>query len=660
PLPELHRIPGLILSGATFSNCLMVVQFLRNFGKVLDFDLHSDIPSLGVFQEGLLNMGESMGQVQDLLVRLLSAAVCDPGVPPGYKAKTALGEHLMNIGINRDNVSEILQIYMEAHCGQTELIESLKTKSFQAHTPSEKASVFAFLVNELACSKSVVSEIDKSLEHMSNLRRDKWMDDGDQTATVEELEKQIEKLVKQQNQYRKKLFESSHSLRSMMFGQDRYRRRYWILPQCGGIFVEGMESGEAPEEMAKERERHRQAENVEIKEENLDGLDEKPNCLNSSPGEQKCLKDKDSTNLFLQKPGSFSKLSKLLEVAKMPPEMDFVPPKPSISPNGCSVPFQNTTRSTPISLQASTSQCNPEKTDLNPFSPVISGSGKFYNSPVIPNEQLLKTLTDRSRQWFSLLPRTPCDDTSITHIESSASVASTSQLCHHSQSPSPVPSPIMNSSCTQSSMGHSSFSISPLQMKPGLPMMGLQFCGWPSPVVPTNLQFSPPMPGLGLGLSGLPEGNGPTFLTPNAQMSKSESPVQQSDKSNGTPLPAVELPKQMDFPSPRPIPDEMQFGWWRITDLEDLKSLLKVLNLRGIREKSLQKQIQKHLDYITQACLKNRDPIIDVKGRDKCELTRDVVENWCVEDHEMEIDIAILQQVEDLERRVASASLQVK
>lgn len=30
----------------------------------------------------------------------------------------------------------------------------------------------------------------------------------------------------------------------MMFGQDRYKRRYWVLPQCGGIFVEGMESGE--------------------------------------------------------------------------------------------------------------------------------------------------------------------------------------------------------------------------------------------------------------------------------------------------------------------------------------------------------------------------------------------------------------------------------
>lgn len=72
------------------------------------------------------------------------------------QAKTILGDHLLNVGINRDNVSEILQIFMEGHCGQTELTESLKTKAFQAHTPAQKASVLAFLVNELACSKSVI------------------------------------------------------------------------------------------------------------------------------------------------------------------------------------------------------------------------------------------------------------------------------------------------------------------------------------------------------------------------------------------------------------------------------------------------------------------------------------------------------------------------
>ncbi|KAM4697890.1 bromodomain adjacent to zinc finger domain protein 2B [Rhinophrynus dorsalis] len=742
PLPDLSRIPGLVLSGSTFSNCLMVVQFLRNFGKVLDFDVHSDVPTFSVLQAGLLNMGDSMGEVQDLLVRLLAVAVCDPGVPPGYKAKTSLGDHLTNIGLNQDNASEVLQIFMEAHCGQTDLTESLKTKAFQAHTPAQKSAILAFLVNELACSKSVVSEIDKNIDYMSNLRRDKWMvegklrklrmihakktgkkdpatgseggeehhslgtpnpgrkcrrkgtdsdfdddyddsdeqaeeedeedddkkgkkvetcddeDDGDQTATVEELEKQIEKLLKQQNQYRKKLFESSHSLRSMMFGQDRFRRRYWILPLCGGIFVEGMESGEGPEEIAKERERQRNAENIQIKQETLDSTEEKVTCLPLSHREQNDQKDRDTTNLFLQKPGSFSKLSKLLEVAKMPPEIDNVTQKASVSPNGCSMTYPNNARSTPINLQPSTSQSNSEKSDLNPFTPILSGSGKFYNSSIIPNEQLLKTLTEKNRPWFSLLPRSPCDDSSVTHIDSSISHISTSQSRLQSQPPSPVPSPVMNPSPIQNTMGVNPFTLSPLQMKPGLPMMGIQFCGWPSAVVPANLPFSSPVPGLGLGLS---EGNGHPFLPPNVQTNKSESPVPQSDKSVCTPPSGVEPPKPVDYPSPRPVPEEMQFGWWRITDPEDLKSLLKVLHPRGIREKSLQKQIQKHLDYFTQICLKNKDiSIIEMNDHEECQLTRDVVENWSVEDQEMEVDFSILQQVEDLERRVASASLQVK
>ncbi|OPJ89178.1 bromodomain adjacent to zinc finger domain protein 2B isoform E [Patagioenas fasciata monilis] len=609
PLPELPRIPGLVLGGSTFSDCLMVVQFLRNFGKVLGFDVNVDVPSLSVLQEGLLNVGDGMGEVQDLLVKLVSAAVCDPGLVTGYKAKTILGEHLLNVGINRDNVSEILQIFMEAHCGQTELTESLKTKAFQAHTPAQKASVLAFLVNELACSKSVVSEIDKNIDYMSNLRRDKWMvegklrklriihakktgrrdaagggeeqhaleapapgrkrrrkgdsdddddddddsddqadeddedeedkedkkgkkaevcedeDDGDQTASVDELEKQIEKLTKQQSQYRKKLFEASHCLRSMMFGQDRYRRRYWILPQCGGVFVEGMESGEGLEEIAKEKEKLKKVESMHIKEEEFE-TEEKLHCSNTTHCEQKeDLKEKDNTNLFLQKPGSFSKLSKLLE--------------------------------------------------------------------------------------------------------------------------SPVP------------LGP--FALSPLQqMKTGLPIMGLQFCGWPTGVLASNVPFSSPLPALGPGLA-LSEVNGNSFLASGAPASKSESPALQSEKTAPAPSAAVEVAKPVDYPHPKPIPEEMQYGWWRITDPEDLKSLLKVLHLRGIREKALQKQIQKHMDYITLACIKNKDvAIIDINENEDNQVTRDVVENWSVEEQAMEVDLAILQQVEDLERRVASASLQVK
>ncbi|XP_042639743.1 bromodomain adjacent to zinc finger domain protein 2B isoform X4 [Tyto alba] len=750
PLPELPRIPGLVLDGSTFSDCLMVVQFLCNFGKVLGFDVNVDVPSLSILQDGLLNIGDSMGEVQDLLVKLVSAAVCDPGLVTGYKAKTILGEHLLNVGINRDNVSEILQIFMEAHCGQTELTESLKTKAFQAHTPAQKASVLAFLVNELACSKSVVSEIDKNIDYMSNLRRDKWMvegklrklriihakktgkrdapgggdggeeqhsletptpgrkrrrkggdsdddddddddsddqadeddddeedkedkkgkksevcedeDDGDQIASVEELEKQIEKLTKQQSQYRKKLFEASHCLRSMMFGQDRYRRRYWILPQCGGIFVEGMESGEGLEEIAKEKEKLRKVESMHIKEEFE--TEEKLHCLTTTHCEQKeDLKEKDNTNLFLQKPGSFSKLSKLLEVAKMPPESDMMSPKPNgNAANGCTLSYPSNSKNSLCGLQPTVSQTTIEKSDSNNlFSHNASGTGKFYSSPLIPNDQLLKTLTEKSRQWFSLLPRIPCDDMSVTHTDTPATTTSLTPQSHPpSKSPSPVPSPLLGSTSAQSPMGLSPFALSPLQMKTGLPIMGLQFCGWPTGVLTSNAPFSSPLPALGSGL-GLSEVNGNSFLASSVPASKSESPAVRTEKIASAPSTAVEVAKPVDYPNPKPIPEEMQYGWWRITDPEDLKSLLKVLHLRGIREKALQKQIQKHMDYITLACIKNKDvAIIGISENEDNQVTRDVVENWSVEEQAMEVDLAILQQVEDLERRVASASLQVK
>nr|XP_023478352.1 bromodomain adjacent to zinc finger domain protein 2B isoform X18 [Equus caballus] len=748
PLPELPRIPGLVLSGSTFSDCLMVVQFLRNFGKVLGFDVNIDVPNLSVLQEGLLNIGDSMGEVQDLLVRLLSAAVCDPGLITGYKAKTSLGEHLLNVGVNRDNVSEILQIFMEAHCGQTELTESLKTKAFQAHTPAQKASVLAFLINELACSKSVVSEIDKNIDYMSNLRRDKWVvegklrklriihakktgkrdtsggidlgeeqhplgtptpgrkrrrkggdsdddddddddsddqadedeedeedkedkkgkktdicedeDEGDQAASVEELEKQIEKLSKQQSQYRRKLFDASHSLRSMMFGQDRYRRRYWILPQCGGIFVEGMESGEGLEEIAKEREKLKKAESIQIKEEIFETSEDTINCSNPDHCEQKeDPKEKDNTNLFLQKPGSFSKLSKLLEVAKMPPETDVMTPKPNSSANGCTLSYQNSGKHSLGSIQSTATQSSMEKTDSNNlFNTGSGGPGKFY-SP-LPNDQLLKTLTEKNKQWFSLLPRAPCDDASLAHAGTPTASLVTPQSQPPSKSPSPAPAPLPGPSSAQNPVGLNAFALSPLQMKSGVSMMGLQFCGWPTGVLTSNIPFTSPLPSLGSGL-GLSEGNGNSFLTPNVASNKSESPVPQTEKVSSTQPAAVEVAKPVDFPSPKPIPEEMQFGWWRIIDPEDLKALLKVLHLRGIREKALQKQIQKHLDYITQACIKNKDvAIIELNENEENQVTRDIVENWSVEEQAMDMDLSVLQQVEDLERRVASASLQVK
>ena len=48
----------------------------------------------------------------------------------------------------------------------------------------------------------------------------------------------------QQNHFRDKVLAISHKLSAMSFGQDRYKRLYWVLPKCGGIYVEGLESAE--------------------------------------------------------------------------------------------------------------------------------------------------------------------------------------------------------------------------------------------------------------------------------------------------------------------------------------------------------------------------------------------------------------------------------
>uniref|UniRef100_A0A671S4C3 Bromodomain adjacent to zinc finger domain protein 2B-like n=1 Tax=Sinocyclocheilus anshuiensis TaxID=1608454 RepID=A0A671S4C3_9TELE len=693
PLPALSRIAGLLLPGGCFSDCLMVMQFLRCFGKVLGFDLSTDVPSLSVLQAGLLNVGDSMGFIQDLLVRMLSAAVCDPGLPAGHRAKTALGDHVTNVGLNRDNVSEVLQIYMEAHCGQTELAplaESLKTKAFQAHTPSQKASMLAFLGNELSCSKSVVSEIDKNIDSMTNLRRDKWViegnlrklrsiyakrtgkressvggEEGQSTSTPANSRKRKRKggesdeddeedddsdeqgeedededdfggkkgkkaeacddentsvlliLFQQQTQIRRKLFEASHSLRSVMFGQDRYKRRYWVLPQCGGIFVEGLESGEGPEELQRERERTKNAHLVQVKEE----PDEK---YGTAERKQEPPQDVDSLNLFLQKPDSFSKLNKLLEVAKMSSE---------VSCHQYSSPKQQTTlRRTPNHV------VKPDLSD----SCLLNNTYLTNAQQQICSEQLYKVLTERNAHWFSLLPRSPCDVSSLTEGPHSASSSS--------------PQTTAVSADPYSAARINNFSLAALQLKSGVPIIDLPFCAWSNGNLSPNVPFS----GVSMAqiLRGIPSSSeGSRHLN----VYKSDSPESPAEKPISTPSPVIEVPKNQDYPSPQPIPEEMLTGWWKVTDVEELRSIEKACHSRGIREKQLQKQLQKHMDYIGQVCSRNRDVnVIDVSELEENQASEDTVQSWCVEEQAMDMDIGVLQQVEELEHKVTSASLQVK
>lgn len=85
PLPELSRIPGLVLSGAVFSHCITLVEFLHNYGKVLGLQVPKDIPSLATLQEGLLGLEKSQSDLLDLLINLVNAVLHDPGLPSNYQ-----------------------------------------------------------------------------------------------------------------------------------------------------------------------------------------------------------------------------------------------------------------------------------------------------------------------------------------------------------------------------------------------------------------------------------------------------------------------------------------------------------------------------------------------------------------------------------------------
>lgn len=69
-------------------------------------------------------------------------------------------------------------------------------------------------------------------------------EDEDGRLSAEEIQKKLEKIIKTSVQCKEQLEASSNQLRATCFGQDRFWRRYWKLPKAGGIFIEAMESAQ--------------------------------------------------------------------------------------------------------------------------------------------------------------------------------------------------------------------------------------------------------------------------------------------------------------------------------------------------------------------------------------------------------------------------------
>ncbi|XP_075810646.1 bromodomain adjacent to zinc finger domain protein 2A isoform X3 [Microtus pennsylvanicus] len=692
PLPDFKRIPGLTLSSRAFSDCLTIMEFLHSFGKVLGFDLTKDVPSLGVLQEGLLCQGDSLGKVQDLLVRLLKAALHDPGLPSHCQSLKILGEKVSEIPLTRDNVSEILRCFLMAYRVEPAFCDSLRTQPFQAQPPQQKAAVLAFLVHELNGSTIIINEIDKTLENMSSYRKNKWIVEGrlrrlktalakrtgrpevmmewpeeglgrrrssrimEETSGIEEeeeeetivhgrrarrdgeidiaassipeLERQIEKLSKRQLFFRKKLLHSSQMLRAVSLGQDRYRRHYWVLPCLAGIFVEGSEENIVTEDGIKQEAEY------------LTEAVTSPPC--SAPVSVK-------RELTGSNPPASPARARGRPRKSKPGSMQPRHPKSAIGEHDSE---QSQAQVQPESQPHPQSQPPPNNGFLEPEgSPLSLGQSQHDLSQSAFLSWLSQTQSHNSLLSSSVL--TP--DSSPGKLDPGPSQSLEEPEPEEAESCPAPQGPWFNFSAQ---IPCDAAPTPPPALPEDQPAPSLHLPAASKPMI-TSGAANPCSPGQ-FSSTHLP-GRG------SKRPSEDSEEIPQSPTGLGQPKrrgrPPSKFFKQVEQRylsqlTAQPIPPEMCSGWWWIRDPETLDVMLKALHPRGIREKALHKHLSKHKDFLQEVCLQPlTDPIFE-----PCQLPalEEGIMSWSAKEKTYETDLTVLQWVEELEQRVVLSDLQIR
>ncbi|KAI5095905.1 bromodomain adjacent to zinc finger domain protein 2A [Silurus meridionalis] len=679
PLPELSRIPGLMLSGVVFAHCITVIEFLHSYGKVLGLQLPKDTLSLSMLQEGLLGLGKSQSELLDLLINLVNAVLHDPGLPSYYQSLKILGEKLVDLELCHSTVSEVLRIFLESHGFERNICNSLRTKSFQNLSPEFKASILAFLVEELNASNTVINEIDKTLENMTTYKKNKWIieaklrkmkaalarktgrsedelcfeerrrstracvaedesfaessflengssrqrkdelkfceAESSNNASVPELERQIDKLTKRQEFFRKKLLQSSHCMRAMLLGQDRYHRRYWLLPNIGGVLVEGPEELLASEDVLLKDEPMPSVENEVNSSWKVDNIVEpqlSPVCNATKTHQPFCPHPSN-----IAPPPSISS----------PSDADPLPGEASLmsSPRGGGRPRKIRPE---VELHLRTVKNRRRRHSRSGSSDVVRGEGQ--NSEVQDlTQSALHSVWHPSQCSVTY---GSCDSFASGAENSKDSGQSEDFMKEHSDRNQML----TNESCKEETPCPCS-SMSSTKETPIAPGISPHL----RPV--TIPQVSRP------GRRGRKGSRGGCRNTVKRRGRPPSSPFQELEQKYFSQLVV------------KPVPQGMVKGWWWIREPEELAAILSALHPRGIREKVLRKNLTKHMEFLTECCTRPiTDPVFHLKLEDDKLLQEVVNQPWVEQKRAMQIDISILEMVEDLEQRVVGADLQLK
>ncbi|XP_074598774.1 bromodomain adjacent to zinc finger domain 2B toutatis isoform X2 [Brevipalpus obovatus] len=516
----------------------------------------------------------------------------------------------------------------------------------------------------------------------------------DAEITNEELDKKLNKLAKECSQINHKLNKAIQCLRVSPLGLDRYRRRFWFLPAAGCIFIEGIESGQ-PEEVANNRSSDSSSdEKEEEEEEEEEEENEKDENPEKSPSEQdeeteKKLRTrssgKDEISIEPVSHERDKKPSKEVTVTIQPvvDRNDLAPAKKEEIK--CEMEIEiNPAKSAPPLKDSWTSSIKNSDT-LNGCASSDAGNDCLNTNGSLPlGDSDIDSKADVKKQWFNMLPRVPCHDSTILMPE-------------RKPSSSPSPSSVNDKENSKSEVD-SAENKKPDSQAEGVQPNALNAFLYPhllesffQQIRPTNGKCSSSD---STSAKSLPSKETSSSFPDEADQSHSKSLPQETEleqqpvvMSNMSRLEAEialfqsaldssgmeidpELKKKlfqhrkMQYRRPKKIPEQFQRGWWRITDLDDVVVLVSTLNEKGIRERQLFKNLNKYVHYVSgRSRSKVADSEFDHNSDDEClsppPEESETPDDWN-QDLALRLDISVLEQIEALEEKIASSSMQIR
>ena len=481
-------------------------------------------------------------------------------------------------------------------------------------------------------------------------------DDGedDEKLSQDELQKKIERTVKQLAKVREENVFVNNCLRSNDLGQDRYRRRYWHMAHVGGVMVEAMESCESWK-MATEGMPHVAGKKRERPESDVEE-DEDDN------GDEAVVEEVDEEISFRKKP-------KLEDLNK---NEDGV----NASNNGVDSNDEddgsNKENGGDVDMEVKEEPENKKESEeekrkrLETEEALRKLGSEILVTPKAETkaeEEDVKALTPRitpNGDKLNLFNHSACFNMSLSPMILNGSVTITpkaEQKAAVGMTPPPPPPPPAIRGVGPNAASTPVAATSQFEARPWFSVLPV---GAPTDFLPKFDEF---------------KRQETMMMTPETD-DKTKALLQSMEPVDPT-IALLELKlegirKTNVAKERRKIPKECQRGWWRTTDPAVVVELEKSLHVRGAREQLLQSNVRRGMDFCHEDAVgeSNKKPLAEDLEFEDLDLSTpiellegdapppDKPKKWNRE-VALRVDKYILEQVEALEDKIASASMQV-